>query len=332
MNIEGWDEFSDEEQELLLDLGQLALDLIGIVEPTPFADSTNAIISITRGDWWGSLLSGVGVVPYIGDLAKFGKLPKYTRSFDKAMSIARRNPSFAVPVRALASRILVAIRKLPIERLPISARRVLEDLHRKLSDFLGGGLRISRLDQLTDETLRLVFGSTKHVGLLPRKNIRTIVEFFDKYNVGGRQPTQWAELIKGIDLHAVEPVKVVKIPKGEMFAQYVDLTKDANRQIGQWMVRARGAVSHRNIGLSEAGRERKLFQLKRGAEMLHSKAAAAADHWTKSGPKPHSAVSRGEKSGLLEMKRAEQVAGGGEQFFLPRAWELLAPVTEASAK
>ncbi len=81
-DIEGWDSFSDEEKEVLLDLGQLALDIIGIIEPTPFADSANAVISITRGDWWGSLLSAAGVIPYIGDVAKLGKIRKYVGSFD----------------------------------------------------------------------------------------------------------------------------------------------------------------------------------------------------------------------------------------------------------
>ena len=326
MDIDGWDDFSSEEQELLLDMGQLALDLIGIVEPTPFADTTNAIVSITRGDWWGSLLSGVGVIPYIGDLAKFGKIPKYTRSLEKAIRIARTNARFAGPMKKLASRIMAAIRKLPIDKLPDSARRSIDDLYRKLEEFLPGpGIRLRRLDRLTDETLRHVFGSTKNIGLLPRKNVRTIVEFFEKHQVGGSQPAQWAELIKGIDLHAVDPVKVVPVRQGEVFAQYVELARPADRRIGQWMVRQRGAVSHRNIGLSSAGRERKLFRLKKGAEMLQSKAAAAADHWTIKGAKPHSAVTRGD-NGQRMLKSAEQVSGGGEQYFLPRAWEFLEPV------
>ena len=50
-DINGWDSFTEDEKEVLLDLGQLALDIIGIVEPTPFADSANAVISIARGDW-----------------------------------------------------------------------------------------------------------------------------------------------------------------------------------------------------------------------------------------------------------------------------------------
>lgn len=49
-SLDDWDDLSQEEKDLLLDVGQLALDLIGIVEPTPFADSASAVISISRRD------------------------------------------------------------------------------------------------------------------------------------------------------------------------------------------------------------------------------------------------------------------------------------------
>jgi len=321
-DIEGWDSFSDEEKEVLLDLGQLALDIIGIIEPTPFADSANAVISITRGDWWGSLLSAAGVIPYIGDVAKLGKIQKYLGSFDKAVTLARKSARFAQPVKAIAQRILAAINRIPFDKLPESARRMFKELHQKLTDFLGGtGRRLTRLDRLTDETLRRVFGSTRNVGMLPRKNVRTIVEFFEKNKVGNGNPAEWAELIKGIDLHAVDAVKVVPMKRGEVFAQYVEMSRPVDRRVGQWMVRVQGAVSHRNIGLSGHDRQRQLFRLREGVEMLQSKAAAAADHWTKAGPKPHKAFPVDE--GARVMKEAEQVAGGGQQFFLPEAWKYL---------
>lgn len=324
IDIEGWDSFSDEEKEVLLDLGQLALDIIGIVEPTPFADSANAVISMTRGDWWGSLLSAAGVIPYIGDVAKLGKIRKYIRSFDKAVTLAQRSARFAKPVKAVAERILAAINRIPFDKLPDTARRMFQQLRQKLSDFLGGGgLRMTRLDRLTDETLRRVFGSTRNVGMLPRRNVRTIIAFFEKYKVGNGNPAEWAELIKGIDLHAVDAVKVVPMKPGQVFAQYVELSRPVDRRVGQWMVKAQGAVSDRNIGLAGHNRERQLFRLKEGVEMLQSKAAGAADHWTMGGPKPHKAFPI--ENGARVMKNAEHVAGGGQQFFLPGAWKYLEP-------
>lgn len=94
------------------------------------------------------------------------------------------------------------------------------------------------------------------------------------------------------------------------------------RQVGEWMVKSRG-VGAGNLGLSEAGRRPQRLRILRSVEALKSKAAGAADHWTPSGAKPHSAVV--VENGQRVMKAAEQVAGGGEQFFLPEAWKYLQP-------
>ena len=61
----------------------------------------------------------------------------------------------------------------------------------------------------------------------------------------------------------------------------------------------------------------------RPVEALKSKAAGAADHWTTRGAKPHTAIL--VEHGQRVIKAAEQVAGGGEQFFLPEAWKYLEP-------
>lgn len=333
-DIEGWDSFTDEEKEVLLDLGQLALDLIGIVEPTPFADSANAIISMTRGDWWGALLSGVGVIPYIGDLGKFGKISNYIKKIDRAIQVARRSPRIQKPMKAVANRILAAIRRLPADKLPNSVRFQLETISRKLGDFVGGpATRMARLDRLTDDMLRIVMGSTKNVGLLPKQNMRTIVEFFEKHGVAQNNRTAWANLIRGIDLHAKKAVEVVPIPKNAVFAQYV---ADGGG-IGQWLVRQQGAVSTRNLGVSAAGRERKLFRARSEVSALKSKAASVGDTWTEGRNAVHGVVNfnrQGKRTMFRhnkatgENKAAEFVSGGGEQFFLPNAKKHLEPVDQ----
>jgi hypothetical protein len=314
-----------EEQELLLDVGQLALDIIGIVEPTPFADLTNGVVSLFRGDWLGAGLSTIGVIPYLGDLAKLGKIPKYLAKVERAIHLARANAKFAQLLRPVLAKLLTAIDRLPMDRLPLGVRHSIDQLRRKITDFLpNGGRVLSRLDEMTEDVLRRVFGSTQNIGLLPRQNVRTAVEFFDKYSVEGGDAAKWAELLKGIDLHAAEPIRVTAFRPGDLVAQYVETSRPANRQIGQWMVKAQGAVTHRNIGLSGAGRTRAVFRVKSTVEVLESKAAAAADHWTLGGAKPHTAVA--VKDGVRGMHPAEQVAGGGTQFFLPRAWDFLVEV------
>ncbi|MFK8080970.1 MAG: hypothetical protein AB8B97_11850, partial [Granulosicoccus sp.] len=61
-------------KELLLDSGQIALDIVGIFDPTGIADGANAGISLLRGDFFGAFISAVSIIPVIGDLAKLGKL------------------------------------------------------------------------------------------------------------------------------------------------------------------------------------------------------------------------------------------------------------------
>jgi RHS repeat-associated protein len=52
---------------------QLALDVVGIVDPTGLTDGANAAISATRGNWSDAGISLLAVIPYIGDTAKAGK-------------------------------------------------------------------------------------------------------------------------------------------------------------------------------------------------------------------------------------------------------------------
>jgi hypothetical protein len=166
-----------------------------------------------------------------------------------------------------------------------------------------------------------VLGSTRNVGVLPRRNVRTIVEFFEKHGVDGGDLDRWAGKIKGIDLHAVDPVSIAKFQPGEVVLQYVDSTRAAGRQVGEWMVKAQGGVGAGNLGLSDAGRQLQRFRVLTPVEALQSKAAGAADHWTTMGAKPHTAIV--VEHGQRVMKPAEQVAGGGDQFFLPEAWKYL---------
>jgi hypothetical protein len=212
--------------------------------------------------------------------------------------------------------------------VPRGVRHTLEELREQTGHFLPAVIKTNaRLEKLTDEMLRLVFGSSKNVGFLPRENVKTIVKFFDRYNVAKGNLEKWRELIKGIDLHAIEPVSIEIFQRGDVVAQYVQKAiarkgpsagTDAEYEIGQWMVKVQGAVSTNQLGVSEAGRTHKLYRVRREVEVMKSKAAGAADHWTRSGPKPHTAVVK--ENGQYVMKDAIQVAGRGDQYFMPEAW------------
>ena len=66
-----------QDRELMLDIGQLVLDVVGIFDPTPASDGANVLISLARGDLFGAGISAISIVPFVGDLAKVGKLGKW---------------------------------------------------------------------------------------------------------------------------------------------------------------------------------------------------------------------------------------------------------------
>ncbi len=298
------------------------MDVIGVFEPTPFADLTNAGISLIRGDWTGAGLSALGVVPYLGDLGKLVKFPKYLATIRKGITLAGRSARFAAYLRRVLKPLADVLERAPIAHLPGWARPHVVDLKRTIDRFLFPGKFASRVDDLATRLLRAVLGNARHVGGLPGANARTASEFFlthCRYD----EITDFDRMVgflKGMDLHA-SAFKVEVFPKGTLVAQYVDT---ATGKVGQWLTKARGSVGPEGLGISGAGRVRKTFKLKETVRVLQSKAAATADTWT-------SAVKASPSARVLG-KPAELVRGGGTQYFLPEAWKLLDEVPVPKGK
>jgi hypothetical protein len=149
------DELTAEQRELLLDVGQIVLDIVGIFEPTPFADTTNAVISVTRSDWSGAGLSLLGTIPYLGDLAKAGKFPRYLKTVERTIVAAQTSPRFARMVRPLLVKIYCALDLIP-ESLPKSVRDKMFAMRSRIAAFAGSSARIARARQLIPRARELV--------------------------------------------------------------------------------------------------------------------------------------------------------------------------------
>ena len=67
------------------DILTAGLDIVGVVDPTPISDGLAASIEAKNGNWGGAILSGLGVIPYVGDLGKVGKIPKHVKTINKAI-------------------------------------------------------------------------------------------------------------------------------------------------------------------------------------------------------------------------------------------------------
>ncbi len=110
-------------RELALDMAQMAIDIAGIVDPTPIADGTGAILAVSRGNWTDAAFNVVGLIPYIGDLAKAGKLPRYMRTIETAADMVRTSPAFARRVAPVIERLDQALRLLPDDSATVIAMR-----------------------------------------------------------------------------------------------------------------------------------------------------------------------------------------------------------------
>jgi|GEM_PF-4649895 len=125
--------------KLSLDLTQMGLDIVGIFEPTPFADLTNTGISAFRGDWLSAGLSLAGVIPYIGDTAKLGKLGRWAKTVADAVDAAASNPAAREALEPALRKIADAIGSAPkaiMDNLPKEARDQLTAMKTKIDDLL----------------------------------------------------------------------------------------------------------------------------------------------------------------------------------------------------
>jgi RHS repeat-associated protein len=63
-----------------------ALDLVGIVDPSGVCDGANVVLQAKNGEWGYAVLSAVGLIPYVGDIPKIGKIGKDIKILQKGIS------------------------------------------------------------------------------------------------------------------------------------------------------------------------------------------------------------------------------------------------------
>ena len=73
-----------------------ALDLVGIVDPSGVFDGANIVLQAKNGEWGYVALSAVGLIPYVGDIPKIGKIGKDIKILQKeirSIKVNSINPS-----------------------------------------------------------------------------------------------------------------------------------------------------------------------------------------------------------------------------------------------
>jgi hypothetical protein len=98
-----------------------AVDVVGLIDPTPFTDTVGALRALAAGRWFDAAASGIAAaVPFVGDLAKAGKLPRYLRALERAIELAERTGQSALLLPGV-KRLVEALNWLPTSCNPFLA-------------------------------------------------------------------------------------------------------------------------------------------------------------------------------------------------------------------
>lgn len=225
--------------QLGLDLTQMGLDIVGIFEPTPFADGSNALVSLGRsigsavsGEWGsagGHLLnagiSTVGIVPALGDLAKAGKIGKWAQTVADSVTAIAHNPALRETLEPGLRTIADAVDKIPksaLDALPADAKAAIESMKRQLGEFFGAGS--STGTRAVDDAAQQAVDVPVYRG-----------------TVGG----------KPVDLPHVESVNVNYVKRDR--AEYTQLRKDFDNGIRADFARNLVATPERIVAAKRAG-------------------------------------------------------------------------------
>jgi hypothetical protein len=113
-------------------------------------------MSLARGNWLDAVISGASMIPYVGDLAKAGKLPRYLKSVEKAVELAERSAQ-------AAKQLLPGFRKLKeiLDKIPTGANQELDKIRRRIDQFLASHSIRAVEKLLPDIRSRFVFRSPR---------------------------------------------------------------------------------------------------------------------------------------------------------------------------
>jgi hypothetical protein len=114
-----------------LNLYQMFFDLTSIVDPTPISPAAGLAFSVARRDWVGSLLSGASLIPFVGEIARFGKLVKIIKTLEESIDLASKSEKAADLLKPAMQRLAQILDMLPTNAGPEIGR-----LRQMVNDFL----------------------------------------------------------------------------------------------------------------------------------------------------------------------------------------------------
>ena len=203
------------------DLTQVGLDIVGIFEPTPFADLLNAGISLTRGIYDGitnssvwdvaagvgdAAISVAGVFPGIGDTAKVLRLGRHADTVARVISDVAANPalrdSFEPLLRGIKET-LDNVSPTVIDALPLGAADSIRAMKAQLDEFFGVGAR--RADEVVSGAARNI----DNIGFT-RSQLQHAFDHAVDFGISGNANNQTLEAFgQAIESHLASPATEV---------------------------------------------------------------------------------------------------------------------------
>lgn len=257
--------------QLGLDLTQMGLDIVGIFEPTPFADGSNALLSLGRsigsavsGDWGdagGHLLnagiSTAGVLPGLGDLAKAGKIGKWAQTVADSVSAIAHNPALRSTLEPGLRQIADAVGKIPkgaMDALPAEAKASIESMKRQLDDFFAAPAGTSTGTRAADEAAALADDVPVYKGTVGGKTVE--LPHVDSVNVNyvKRDRAEYTQLRKDFDggIRADFAKNLVSTPEGVAAAKKAGLDDAGIARLADGKI-PQGYQVHHKLPLDDGG-------------------------------------------------------------------------------
>lgn len=224
------------------------------------------------------------MIPYIGDLAKAGKLPKAVQTLVEAIRMAEYDAAFGRVLRPALLNLKRVLDSIP-DNLSPELMTMVKRLREPLERFLGSSRVAVRLN-LTDRLILARMGSLQNVGHLVRYNIDTARSYFVRH---GLSEKKMMEALSGMDVHS--PMEIMEMRKGERLNTYMILPAGAKLsdmkpaelaqlRPGEWFVKSGGGVGSESVGLARGNRVKVEFEVVEPVSILRSKAASVNDTWT----------------------------------------------------
>jgi hypothetical protein len=175
------------------------------------------------------------MIPYLGDIAKLGKLPKLVKIVENVVSMAKIDAKFAKAVGGLLEKLKGVLDALPLDKLPKPLREAVESMKKKVDDFFSAAKKLDKTEpSLPKDPNRLPEGNPKKPN--PNDKDPVNIRATQRENESAKTLAENGYKIKQLPDAVKGKVQGVKKPdfeiEGKVFDNYAPGTSNARNIAG----------------------------------------------------------------------------------------------------